>query len=94
MPYIKEFNRDVIDENPVGLFTPANAGELQYVIAEFMHRYILNKGLCYQTCNDMMGALTGAQAEFYRKVVAPYEDIKIQENGPVYFKTSKEYLGE
>jgi hypothetical protein len=33
--------------------------------------------------NDVMGAFTGAQAEFYRRDVAPYEDAKIQQNGDV-----------
>jgi len=31
-----------------------------------------------------MGALNGANQEFYRVVVAPYEDAKISENGSVY----------
>jgi len=31
-----------------------------------------------------MGALAGAQQEFYREVVAVYEDYKLQENGSVY----------
>jgi hypothetical protein len=34
--------------------------------------------------NDVVGALDGAKAEFQRRVVAPYEDKKIRENGDVY----------
>ena len=37
----------------------------------------------YQTMNDIMGALAGAQIEFYRRKVAPYEDTKIKDNGDV-----------
>jgi hypothetical protein len=47
--------------------------------------YITDKGpYNYQTLNDVMGALAGAQMEFYRKVVAPYENKKEIINGSVY----------
>lgn len=84
MPYIKRTAREGIIDLKICEFTPNNAGEFQYVMAEFIHAYLMEKGLSYQTCNDMMGALAGAQMEFYREVVSPYEDIKKQENGPVY----------
>ena len=29
-------------------------------------------------------ALEGAKLEFYRRIVAPYEELKIKENGEVY----------
>jgi hypothetical protein len=45
--------------------------------------YIERKGLNYQHCNDIMGALAGAQMEFYRKVVEPYEEEKEKINGPI-----------
>ena len=41
-------------------------------------------GNSYATINDIIGALEGAKMEFYRRVVAPYEDEKIKENGDVY----------
>jgi len=31
-----------------------------------------------------MGALEGAKLEFYRRVVVPYEEKKMKENGDVY----------
>jgi hypothetical protein len=97
MPYIKTAARKGINDLKVSEFTPNNAGELQWVIAEFIHAYLMEKGLSYQNCNDMMGALAGAQLEFYREVVAPYENIKKQENGPVYmhiseYQASKDFL--
>jgi len=66
-----------------------NAGEMQYVIAKMIQKYLARKAetngqVRYQDMNDIMGALAGAQMEFYREVVAPYEDKKIVENGPVY----------
>jgi hypothetical protein len=42
------------------------------------------KGKNYQTVNDIVGALEGAKMEFYRRAAAPYEDLKIKENGDVY----------
>ncbi|MDC3283262.1 hypothetical protein OAV41_01680 [Planctomycetota bacterium] len=51
-----------------------------------IHHYIKYGGLNYQQCNDVMGALTGAQLEFYRRFVADYEDTKIRDNGDVYYE--------
>jgi hypothetical protein len=31
--------------------------------------------------NDIIGVLEAAKTEFYRRIIAPYEDIKIQDNG-------------
>jgi hypothetical protein len=80
MPYItKEQREELYDRDPV------NAGELQYLIAVMISDYLSDKDQYeYQTLNDVMGALAGAQQEFYRKVVAPYEDKKELINGPVY----------
>jgi len=80
MPYItKEQREELYDRDPV------NAGELQYLIAVMISDYLSDKDKYeYQTLNDIMGALAGAQQEFYRKVVSPYEDKKELINGPVY----------
>jgi hypothetical protein len=43
----------------------------------------------YQAINDCLGALEGAKLELYRRVAAPYEDRKIQENGDVYSERAK-----
>jgi hypothetical protein len=84
MPYITKTDRAIIEDTDIANFVPANGGELQYVIALFVEKYIKSKGLRYQYCQDIMGALAGAQMEFYRKVVGPYEEQKIAENGGVY----------
>jgi len=92
MPYIKKEDRKRIEvlsvDQPhevVGIYTYdiQTAGELQYAMAVMFKSYIARKGLRYQNCNDVMGALAGAQMEFYRKTVVPYEDVKIKENGDV-----------
>ena len=81
MPYIKEDIRKVIDE---GIKVPTTAGELNYKITKILMRYMSSKGIKYQTFNDIMGALEGAKLEIYRRVIAPYEDTKAEQNGDVY----------
>jgi len=80
MPYItKKAREELYDRDP------ENAGELQYLIAMMISDYISDKDQYdYQTLNDVMGALAGAQQEFYRKIVAPYEEKKELLNGSVY----------
>jgi hypothetical protein len=79
MPYVSKNSRTRLDEGAY-LKTP---GELQYKIALLINEYMGNK--CdYQTLNDVMGALAGAQQEFYRRIVAPYENEKLETNGDVY----------
>lgn len=86
MPYIKKEDRKLArisfeDRNFKGAETP---GELNYLITELCIGYLGNHGLSYSTCNDIVGALDSAKMEFYRRVVVPYEDKKIEENGDVY----------
>lgn len=64
---------------------PKTAGELNYAIHLLLDEYLMWQGESYQTYNDMMGALTGVQAELYRRKIAPYEDKKIIENGDIKF---------
>jgi hypothetical protein len=86
MPYIKKENRDAL----VGLTSAIKSvrlntpGELNFVISTICNSYLNSNNLNYQTINDIVGALEGAKLEFYRQVVAPYEDGKIKLNGDVY----------
>ena len=59
------------------------AGELNYVITSLLHNYLDKKKLCYQTLNEIQGVMSCATFEFNRKVISPYEDKKIKENGNV-----------
>ena len=88
MPYIKAEDRAKFllhaDHGAEGIKLVAeNAGELQYCIAVLIKAF-LKPGYRYKDLNDVMGALAGAQMEFYRVVVVPYEQKKIAENGGVY----------
>ena len=80
MPYIPEDDRQTVET-----FRYAqSAGELNYLITTTINQYIKDNRLSYRTINDILGALEGAKLEFYRRVAAPYEDTKIEENGDVY----------
>jgi len=93
VPYIKKEDRNRINQvSSADYALPMlkinyeqidTAGELQYAMAIMFKSYIERKGLNYQHCNDVMGALAGAQMEFYRRHVAEYEDQKIESNGDV-----------
>jgi hypothetical protein len=82
MPYIKGQRRR--SEIAFGDSPAKNAGELNYLITLLLLDYLKEKELSYQTLNDIVGALEGAKLEFVRRVVNPYEDQKIKENGDVY----------
>jgi len=82
MPYIKQFDREQL-HNPDCIREPVNSGELNFLITLLIKDYY-NCKPCYQSINDIVGALEGAKLEFYRRVAAPYEDTKIKENGDVY----------
>ena len=86
MPYIRpEQRKDVTESlNSVGInYVPKNAGELNYVVAVFIDNYLRAFGKNYANCNEMIGALECCKMEYYRTVVGPYEDMKIDENGDV-----------
>lgn len=95
MPYIKQAFR--ADNNPLTIHVDwpemssrdrpialDTAGELNYAITMLISEYVRRRPLSYAVLNDVVGVLASAQAEFQRRVVAPYEDIKRAENGDVY----------
>ena len=80
MPYISQSLKDLIE-----LGQPIHtAGELNYILTRIIRNYWINSAENYQVINDIIGALEGSKAEFQRRVVIPYEEKKIQENGDVY----------
>ena len=82
MPYIKQNDRSNFD---ISNLSPTNAGELNFLISEICAKYIRDNGFRYTNCNEVIGALECAKIEFYRRVVAPYEDKKINENGDISY---------
>ena len=80
MPYVRDESAARIQAGG----RPITTGELNYALTLVIIQYCLDRGLCYDTINDVVGALEGAKAEFQRRVVAPYENDCIMENGDVY----------
>lgn len=79
MPYIQKYEREVIKN---GLL-PESAGQLNFVISSLVDNYLADN-VCYERINEVIGVLECAKLELYRRIAAPYEDVKIQENGDVY----------
>lgn len=83
MPYIEADRR-----NKAGLAGPA--GEFNYLITQACITRANLRGHRYSVYNDIIGALECAKLEMYRRMVAPYEDQKIIENGDVYYGTGQQ----
>jgi len=84
MPYIKKVDRLKFKKTLEHILPPHTAGELNYCLSCICQLYLLYAGESYQTHNDIMGALSGVQQEWYRRKVAPYEEKKIKENGDIF----------
>ncbi len=88
MPYIPEAQREAllrwIPNGPLQGLPPATVGELNFVLTAHILDYLETEGRSYQTFNDITGALGEVAAEFRRRVIVPYEEAKIKENGDVY----------
>jgi len=85
MPYVSKKKRSDINQKLIyagrSIETP---GELNYLVTRVIDQYIHGKGKSYSSINDVIGVLECAKLELYRRIAAPYEDIKIKENGDVY----------
>ena len=81
MPYIDTEARKALDS---GQKKPVNAGELNYLLTRIVDEYLVDRGMRYAHINEVVGVLECAKLELYRRVAAPYETEKMQENGDVY----------
>lgn len=77
MPYIPETERKIVEE--VG---PQSVGQLNYAITKLVIEWL---GPCpdYFKFNAAVGVLECAKQELYRRRVAPYEDVQLDNNGDV-----------
>jgi hypothetical protein len=92
MPYIRLAGRNRLDNGLHAMlqYMPVDAGELNYVLTRICDTYVNTKGKNYQNLNEVVGVIECMKQEFYRRVIIPFENIKIDENGDVYGKiTSK-----
>ena len=80
VPYIKKDRR----EGLLAGYDIETPGELNFLITTLCKDYLDQRGLSYQTINNVIGALEGAKLEFYRRVAVPFEEDAITRNGDIY----------
>lgn len=86
MPYIRNEDRIIY----VPRVRPAEtAGQLNFQITCLLAEFLEDPEpphtrRSYEKYNAAIGALECAKLELYRRLVAPYENEKIEENGDVY----------
>ncbi len=91
MPYIKPENRECF-ESAIDLILEDLKhsgdnwrGDLNYMMSSIIAKLIkMWDGPRYSHINDIVGVLECIKLELYRRVAAPYEDLKSEENGDVY----------
>ena len=94
MPYITLKRRQAINpsDTSIKLLEIKSAGELNFTIQLLAQAYLDRASRVmgqlvepdYAAHNAVLGAMEAAKLEYYRRVVAPYEDTKIAENGDVF----------
>jgi hypothetical protein len=90
MPYIRKDDRERLDSTIDSLIVAINSngepavgdGDVNYAITRIID-YFYNKPSYAIMARGIM-TLECAKQEFYRKVIAPYEDEKAKKNGEVY----------
>ncbi len=83
MPYIKQENRPAMDkvvEEMLEAGVLAN-GDLNYILFKFAKYYI--KPRSYNSYKNYCGELRQCATEIERRLLAPLEEVKINENGDV-----------
>ncbi|HDY89351.1 MAG TPA: hypothetical protein ENH82_14695 [bacterium] len=82
MPYIEEYRRHnlhpIIEQ--MDLLDVCADGDLNYILFTFCKRYIKPS---YNNYKNYIGELRQCATEIERRLLAPYEDEKIKENGDV-----------
>lgn len=91
MPYIKDEQRAVIENALIKIVEDIKkipnwennlGGILNYAITYIIKEFTETR-MSYKNISEIIATLECAKLEFYRKDIAPYEDIKERENGSV-----------
>jgi hypothetical protein len=85
MPYVSSDARSRLASGD----PPEGPGELNYAVTVLVDAYLTRAAEVdgrtrYAHLNEVIGVLECAKLELYRRMAAPYEDRKIEENGDVY----------
>ena len=82
MPYIKPNERSAMDQivNMMDDWGVQANGDLNYILYAFCKRHVKPS---YNNYKNYCGELRQCATEIERRILAPYEDVKIIENGDV-----------
>lgn len=82
MPYIKQSDRSAMDQivNMMDDWGVQANGDLNYILYAFCKRYVKPS---YNNYKNFCGELRQCATEIERRILGPYEDKKIIENGDV-----------
>ena len=92
MPYLTDEKKEMLDANcDIGNLAyelskesiQDFAGDLNYLNFLLVKKWINKNGKKYFIFAAIVGTLICCVLEIYRRLIAPYEDKKIQENGDV-----------
>lgn len=84
MPYITKDRREVFDKYLEKMAKEVETeGELNYCIYKLATFVTSRRGESYANLAMCSSAMEHAKLEWYRKRLAPYEDVKIAENGDI-----------
>ena len=83
MPYITQEERERLNTEGLEHFQCGTPGQLNYAITLLCHNYLEDRGVRYNTINEVIGILECAKLELYRMIAAPYEDKKRNDNGSI-----------
>ena len=86
MPYITKQEKTELKPllDQVSISTP---GSLTYAVSILMMSYLkptVNNPLSFTSLNSVIGAVERALDEFKRRILDPYEQQKIRDNGDIY----------
>lgn len=91
MPYIKKVSRDKYDDliDEITLIATESGrvmdGDINYIITKILLDTIATyDGKSYYSIERAVGCLECVKLELYRRLAAPYEDMKKDEEGDVY----------
>jgi len=82
MPYIKQQNRPKMDKivNMMKEVAVCANGDLNYILYKFCKYHVSPS---YNNYKNFCGELRQCATEIERRILGPYEDAKIKENGDV-----------
>jgi len=85
MPYIPEDAKKEMKDhiNDLSMWIQCK-GDLNYVICELVGKFISEDGdLTYTEISEKIDAVHDAEAELRRRILEPFEDMKMKKNGDV-----------